>query len=50
MKLRLRYTAVVRGCYAADRSSRTGERIALSNGVELEVDAIFAGVMDCPGD
>jgi Uma2 family endonuclease len=27
-----------------------GERLALSNGVELDVDAIFAGMMALPGD
>jgi Uma2 family endonuclease len=27
-----------------------GERLALSNGVELDVDAIFAGMMQLPGD
>jgi Uma2 family endonuclease len=27
-----------------------GERLALTNGVELDVDAIFAGVMELPGD
>jgi Uma2 family endonuclease len=27
-----------------------GERLALSNGVELDVDAIFAGLMELPGD
>lgn len=27
-----------------------GERLTLSNGVELDVDAIFAGVMQLPGD
>ena len=27
-----------------------GERLALSNGVELDVDAIFAGLIELPGD
>jgi Uma2 family endonuclease len=27
-----------------------GERLALSNGVELDVDAMFAGVLELPGD
>ena len=27
-----------------------GERLALSNGAELDVDAIFAGMMELPGD
>jgi len=32
------------------RSARAGERIVLSNDVELEVDGIFAGAMTLPGD
>ena len=32
------------------RSARAGERVVLTNGVELDVDAIFAGVMALPGD
>jgi hypothetical protein len=34
----------------AYRSARAGECIVLSNAVELEVDALFAGVMALPGD
>jgi Uma2 family endonuclease len=30
--------------------SGAGERLTLSSGVELDVDAIFAGVMQLPGD
>lgn len=31
-------------------SARAGERVELSNGAVLDIDAIFAGVMDLPGD
>ncbi len=32
------------------RSARTGQRVGLSNGFELDVDALFAGMMVLPGD
>lgn len=32
------------------RSARASERIVLANGVDLDVDAIFVGVMTLPGD
>ena len=31
-------------------SARAGEHVELSNGAVLDIDAIFAGVMDLPGD
>jgi hypothetical protein len=31
-------------------SANAGERVSLTNGIELDVDTIFAGVLDLPGD